>query len=149
MSWGHFEQNRHQIAVIESRVKQDGKMSKPIAVPADKESQKAAITRYLNRIIQSGMGAVAAEKTKFHKQSMTEVNAVAGALPLDTNGETILAEQRQAVKDLAKHEGDFWGHYGMIKQEFCKYHHSLERKYLAAMENWMQAERRHGENDSK
>ena len=149
MSWGHFEQNRHKISVIESRVKQDGKMPKPIAIPADKERQKAMITQYLNGVIQNGKDAVAAEKIKFHKQSVAEVYEVAGALPLDANGETILAEQRQAVKNLAKREGEFFQQYDIMKQEFRKHYCSLEGTYHATMENWMQKERGHGENGNK
>ena len=79
-------------------------MPKPIPVPTDKEIQKEKITQYLNGVIKKGKEAIATAKVKFHNQSMTDVYIVAGALPLAASGQTVLSEQRQAVKNLASVE---------------------------------------------
>lgn len=149
MSWGHFEENRSKIAVIESHVKMDGEMPKPIPVPEDKETQKEGITQYLNGVIQKGKDAVATAKVKFHSQSMTEIYTAAGALPLDASGQTILAEQRQAVRDLAQQEGCFFQQRDLMEQRLHKHRNLLESKHLAARETWIKKERRNGENDNK
>ena len=149
MSWGCFEENRNKIAVIESRVKKDGEMPKPIPVPTDKEIQKEGITQYLNGVIQKGKEAIGVAKVKFHNQSMTDVYIVAGALPLAASGQTVLSEQRQAVKDLVNQEGDFFRQRDLMEKKLYKQHHLLEGKHLAVRENWMKNEKRNTENDDK
>lgn len=149
MSWGRFEENRKKIAVIESRVKKDSEMPKPISVPTDKEIQKERITQYLNEVIQKGKEAIATAKVKFHNQAKTDVYVVAGALPLAASGQTVLSEQRQEVRDLANQEGDFFRQRDLMEQKLYKHHHLMEGKHLSARENWIKTERRNSDNDDK
>lgn len=149
MSWGRFEKNRNKIAVIESRVKKDGEMPKPIPAPTDKEIQKEGITQYLNGVIQKSKDAIATTKVKFHSQSMMDVYIAVGALPLAPSGQKVLAEQRQAVKDLANQEGVFFRQRDLMEQKHHKHQHLVVRKHFAAREKWMKKERRNSGNDDK
>ena len=149
MSWGRFAENRNKIAVIESRVKKDGEMPKPIPVPTAKEIQKETITRYLNGVVQKGKEAIVEAKVKFHNQAMTDAYTVEGALPIAASGQAILTEQRREVKDLANWEGDFFRRRDFMEQKIHKNQKLLERKHLAAKENRIKKEKRKCENDDK